>query len=471
MKGNHGRTLVNRRSWIALAVLVVSGWRGAGAGAQDDAGGDSFGDPGQALIRVVHASPDAPALDLYVGEHIVASGLVAGDVTSFLPVPDGETGLRFVPAGGDPDTAIVETRFDLVDGAAYDVVALGQLREIDGRVYEIDRTRFESPEKSRVRFLHLSPDADEIDVFLSSDQPLFEGADFADATGYAEVDAGTYELRLGSSDPAMSTSGAPVTTAATSLDLVDGGVYDILAVGLTRDDTFGVLPLAATSDLPCGRLLGAGGAGDACIRVVHASVDTPPFDLFLDDSETPLVAGLGFATDSGFVPVPAGTHQIRLTVAGDGKGEVLRETKIELGAGTAYDLAALDLKEQLDVRTIGLDLSPLGAGQARLRFVHAMPNQSGLTLGLTGGEVMVADVQFPDVSAAFELPAAPLDLEIRTASDEATVLAAEPGFDLAAGRVYVLYVIGTGDGAVAQVLTLTTPAATASGAPPPSVDA
>ncbi len=73
-----------------IFVTTFFGWQGVGA--QDD-GEDGvaapFGDPGQAFIRVVHASPDAPALDLYAGDRVVASGLVAGDATGFLPVPDG----------------------------------------------------------------------------------------------------------------------------------------------------------------------------------------------------------------------------------------------------------------------------------------------------------------------------------------------------------------------------------------------
>ena len=170
--------------------------------------------------------------------------------------------------------------------------------------------------------------------------------------------------------------------ATVNLEAKDGGVYDILAIGLTENATFGLLPLGATSDLPCGVVLGIGGPGDACVRVVHASIDTPAFDLYVDDGQSPIIEGLSFAAGSEFVSIPAGERAIRLVTTGSQDDEPVREAKIELEAGTAYDLAALDLQAQLDVRALELDLSPLGAGQARLRFVHAMPNQSGLTITL-----------------------------------------------------------------------------------------
>lgn len=442
-----------------LALLLVLASFPAGMLAQEGEEG-GFGRPGQALIRVIHTSPDAPALDLYAGDRIVASGLVQGDVTGFLPVLAGQMALLFVPTGGSTDTAIVETRFDLVDGGVYEVVALGQLREIDGRIYEIDRTRFADSDKARIRFLHFSPDAAEVDVFLGEEELLFDGADFADATGYVEILPGHHTINLRASDPALASSAGPMATV--SLDVKIGGVYDILAVGLTASATFGLLPLGATSDLPCGVVLGGGGPGDACVRVVHASIDTPAFDLYVDDSDAPTIEGLSFASGSAFVAIPAGEHEIRLMTTGSPVDDPVREAKIDLEAGTAYDLAALDLREQLDVRALELDLSPLGAGQARLRFVHAMPNQSGLTLTLASGEPVYANLEFPDMSPSLEIPAEPLEISVLPAGEDVSVLWTERGIDPIPGQVTTLYVIGTGDGRVATVLMLTTPAVAAS---------
>src|SRR5215203_2474196 len=174
-----------------LALFLVLGTGAGGLLAQEE-NESEIGKPGQALIRVIHTSPDAPALDFYAGDRIVAGGLVQGDVTGFLPVPAGQMAISFVPTGGSIETAIVETRYDLIDGGVYEVVALGQLREIDGRIYEIDRTRFAEPGKARFRFLHFSPDAAEVDVFLGEEELLFDGADFADATGYVEIPAGQH---------------------------------------------------------------------------------------------------------------------------------------------------------------------------------------------------------------------------------------------------------------------------------------
>lgn len=418
---------------------------------------------GEALIRVVQASPDAPALDLIADERVMASGLVFGDATGFLPVPDGEVTLRFVPAGGAPETAVVEVSFDFADGQAFEVVALGQLREIDARVFEIDRTKIEEPGKARLRVIHLAPDAGRVSFSVGGEEPLFDGVEFAEATPYEEVTAGSFPLTMRSADPAAGDQ--PGALAETELTVPAAGVYDLLAIGLLADGSLNLLTLAAMSELPCGELLGTGGHDNACVRIVQASPDAPAVDVYLDDLPASIAEGLEFGDSTGFMPVAPGEHAIAVVPVGKPRDETLRESSVDFAAGAAYDLAAVDLVAQLELTAIPLDLSPLPPQEARLRLIHAIPNQGGIVLTLGNGDALFSEVGFPDASPVRELPAGAVDLAARLAADPNEVLVQTAGVELEAGLSYQIYAIGQLEGGTARLLILSAPAATVTGAP------
>ena len=59
-------------------------------------------------LRVVHASPDAPAVDIYIGNGKAVEGLPFGEYTDYIPVPFGQleyavyiSGTNIRVTGGD----------------------------------------------------------------------------------------------------------------------------------------------------------------------------------------------------------------------------------------------------------------------------------------------------------------------------------------------------------------------------------
>ncbi len=44
-------------------------------------------DMGTSYIRVLHAAPNAPAVDVYVGDMILFNNLTFGQFSSYIPVP------------------------------------------------------------------------------------------------------------------------------------------------------------------------------------------------------------------------------------------------------------------------------------------------------------------------------------------------------------------------------------------------
>ena len=101
--------------------------------------------------------------------------------------------------------------------------------------------------QARVRVIHASPDAGAIDIGVQgSEDNLFEGVDFRDATDYVVVDAGDYALEV-------RPGGEDMTVALESNATFEEGVtYDLVAVGRSEDQTLALLTLMAEVPIQTG---------------------------------------------------------------------------------------------------------------------------------------------------------------------------------------------------------------------------
>ena len=88
-------------------------------------------DPGTARVRVLHASPDAPAVDVVAGENgdALFENVAFGEF-GYIEVPEGEYPLAIYPAG-DRDTSVFEIDVSLAGGTVYSAFAIGYLEPED----------------------------------------------------------------------------------------------------------------------------------------------------------------------------------------------------------------------------------------------------------------------------------------------------------------------------------------------------
>lgn len=86
---------------------------------------------------------------------------------------------------------------DLAGGAAYTVGAVGLVSDgsITARVYE-DDVSAPSEGNAKLRVIHASPDAGPVDVAPAGGDTLVSGLEFPDASDYAEVPAGAYDINV-----------------------------------------------------------------------------------------------------------------------------------------------------------------------------------------------------------------------------------------------------------------------------------
>ncbi len=83
-------------------------------------------DAGSALVRLFHASPDAPAVDVLADGEPLFEAVAFEESTNYLAVPAGSYTLTVTPAG-DPETVVFEVDVDLDLGTAYTANAIGYL--------------------------------------------------------------------------------------------------------------------------------------------------------------------------------------------------------------------------------------------------------------------------------------------------------------------------------------------------------
>lgn len=284
---------------LALVSAFAIGLVGT-AGAQDST----------AMVRVIHASPDAPAVDVLVDGEVAVEGLEFQSGTDYLELPAGDHQFQVVPAGGAAADAVIDAPATLEAGTWYSVVAVGLLAEIQPMIVVDDITE-PAEGQAHIKVVHASPDAPAVDVAVAGGPVLFENAAFMSATDYMPVDAGTYDLEIrptGTEDVALEVPG---------LALEAGTVYSAYAMGLLEDGSLTVVPFVdATFEQD-------GGDGEA--TPTEAAGDATPTEAA--GAATPTEAA-GAAT-----PTEAGAQA---TATGTGGGDV--PTMPSTGAGgTAGD--------------------------------------------------------------------------------------------------------------------------------------
>ncbi len=185
-------------------------------------------------IRVLHASPDAPAVDVYLDGAIVAdlTNVPFGGLSGYLTVPSGDHEIKVTPTG--TTTAVIETTITLEAGRSYTIAAIGPVTSIAPKVIVDDPQP--TAGKVKVRVVHLSPDAPAVDVAPDGAEPsgaIVMNLAYPNATGYLTLAPGRYDLEL------RPTGTTDVALDLDPLDLESGRAYSVFAIGSAASEPLG----------------------------------------------------------------------------------------------------------------------------------------------------------------------------------------------------------------------------------------
>lgn len=202
---------------------------------------DNTGPDGEARVRVVHASPDAPDVDVLVDDSEVLADVPYLGASDYLVLTSGDHNFKVNAAG--TATTVIDADASLTDGSDYTVIASGLAATIEPLVLEDDNSAPATGEV-RLRAIHGAPGAPAVDIYvtapgadLEAETPALTGVEFGDVSEYLDVPAGDYQLR--------------VTPTGVKLAVIDSGTLS-LAAGQVRT---AVAVDAAGGGAPFGLLL------------------------------------------------------------------------------------------------------------------------------------------------------------------------------------------------------------------------
>lgn len=191
-------------------------------------------------VRVMHASPDAPAVDIFVDGAKAVTALAFPANTPYVSLPAGGHNVKvFVSPSNGSGAPALEANIEVAAGKDYTILAVGQLSKGTLGLFPIeDDNSTPAAGKAHVRLIHASPDAPPVNVAVSgTDTNVFTGVAYRSFSPYVPVPAGTYNL-----DVKVNSSGATVLSIP-GLKLDSQTVYTAVAVGLAGNGTLKVVPL------------------------------------------------------------------------------------------------------------------------------------------------------------------------------------------------------------------------------------
>ena len=369
------------------------------------------------IVQILHASPDAPAVDVLVNGEAALTGIDYKDSSGWGDFDAGTYSVEvqgILPGGNAAVIGPADLTFEA--DTINTVVALNDVQNIEPIVLTQPDTAV-SAGAARVWVLHAAnnvqtlvggpvdvyvtaPDAD-----LTAEAPLgsFNFKETLPADGPAELPAGDYQIRVGVGTPGDANFLLAYDSGTVALS--DGADLVIAAVPNT---TLGESPVSLV-------VLDSDGSSEilsdgtpAALRVVHASNNTPAVDVFADGAA--LIEGLefpNFVPTDGFAEVSAGTYSVAVSPAGAGvEGAAIGPANLEFAAGTSTDVIAVGrlggTEGTIDELTVTLaddDPRPIPLF-AKVRIIHASVTAASLDPNTVDVYVTAPGTDISDESVA-----------------------------------------------------------------------
>lgn len=178
-------------------------------------------------VRILHAVPNAPNVDVYLNGSLITSNLAFGKISKYSQLSSGEYEFQLFKAS-TYDKPLLSQNVQLIANANYtaSIVALSNnlylFRLKDDNIPATKSQAF-------LRFINLSSNSPLLSLALPNSVTLFNEAEYLEATGYYPLSSGifNFEILLGSSQTA--------TKYIKNITLDGGKFYTIYIIGLFRN--------------------------------------------------------------------------------------------------------------------------------------------------------------------------------------------------------------------------------------------
>ena len=373
-------------------------------------------DDDEASLRVVHASPGAPAVDVYTAGSATPFATVAyGETSPYVDLMPGDYNLIVRVAG--TDTIVYETATINIDDDddVITAVAAGDVASTDPaksfRVLPLfENFGDEHTGEARIRIVHASPDAPAVDIDLDDDGSI----DIKSLTRFGDTGADGIVVVSGTSLQIGIGAGGQRLTAFTTPQLPSRSEVFVIATGFVADlprEATGLSLLAVAEDGIPSMI-----AQNPTVYALHVSPDAPALDVRANG--VLLYPDLSF---SDLVPaqIPPGDYTVTFSPVGNPDITVASARLVGLAAGERYLAIATGMltpaaaDEARFNLTVYQDQFALDA-QPRIRAIHSSPDAPTVDISTVTGDQLdtpplIAELTFTEATSGDGLvvPATP----------------------------------------------------------------
>ncbi len=375
----------------------------------------------QASLRFVVAVPDAPKLDIYVGERLATSQFGYGLLSSTITRAAGKYLIRVVPAGkpvSDNNSILLQQSIDLV---ARDIILgiIGGTKDKLNWNQLIETTDAVEAGKARFQVAYALQGGAPVNVTVDDQKP-------ATLQNVGQT-TDSLSLNVGKHDVKLESGGKPLLTQ--SLTLAERQAYTLILAGPTSNAAKIVIANSPT-------------VREAQVRVINASPDAGPLDVYLNDKQ--IAKALDARKFTDWQKVPVRPFELRVLKAGSAPGSTpIYKTSLLLNPDQAGDIVIFDPVNALQGRIFWETMRPTGPRTARLMIIN-------VARGASNVQVLSSDkplqgfslVRYGDASAAAGVPQGQLQLKFNVIGESTPRSIESPSVELKEGMVYVYVVTG-----------------------------
>ncbi|MEH6942611.1 DUF4397 domain-containing protein [Bacillus sp. JJ722] len=175
-----------------------------------------------AKVRIMHAAPDAPNVDVYINGTRILKDFPYKKITDYLPLPQGRYQIDIYPTGNLVST-VISRKVEVQNGKVYTLAATGEGKNLRLLTFE-DNPNVPYGE-AKFRVIHLSPDAPPVDIAVKHGDVIFPNVSYRKATNYLGVTPMHVDLE------AREAGTNTVVLELPAIDLKPNTVYSIYIIG------------------------------------------------------------------------------------------------------------------------------------------------------------------------------------------------------------------------------------------------
>ncbi len=160
----------------------------------------------------------------------------------------------------------------------------------------------------------------------------------------------------------------------------------------------------------------AGLANASELRALHLSPDAPAVDIFVNDGTPAAVTNLGFTEGTGYVPVPAGMVNVKVSASPGSLNATVLDLDLLVGAGESISAVAFDSLSGIQALALVDDDRGIARGDIRLQISHTAVGVGDVNVMVRGLGTVSEGFAFGDTFTA-DLPSGAIDVGLDTDFD------------------------------------------------------